>query len=221
MPDWKVLVGDRIGSLDLPPAARDEVIAELATHLEDIYEEQLAAGVAESQALDYALQQATGWGPLSRNIERAKRKEEIMNSRTKQLWLPGLVSLAGSMGWMMVLQITSTKLQMPWRHAGVAFLPYVVWVMTLPLIGAASGYLSVRAGSTRPARIVAVVFPSIVMSVLWLGLLAVILARKSPQPFQTLNFSFGFLLWVVLPAAALLLGTVRSLRAQKGSELQS
>ena len=208
MPDWKVLVGERIGPLDLPPAARDEVIAELAAHLEDVYDEQLASGVSESEALNHALQQATKWRPLARNIERTKRKEGIMNSRTKQLWLPGLVSLAGSMGWMMLLQITSTKLQMPWKHAGVAFLPYVVWVLTLPLIGAASGYLSLRAGSKRPARIAAVVFPSIIMSVLWLGLLAVVLARKSPQPFQALNFSFGFFLWVVLPAAALLLGTL-------------
>ncbi len=208
MPDWKALVRDRIGALDLPQAARDEVIAELAAHLQDIYEEQVAAGAAESQALDRALQQATGWGPLARNIARAKHKEEILNSRTKQLWLPGLVSLAGSMGWMMLLQITSTKLQMPWKHAGVAFLPYVVWVLTLPLIGAASGYLSQRAGSKRPARIAAVVFPSIIMSVLWLVLLAVVLARKSPQPFQVLNFSFGFFLWVVLPAAALLVGTL-------------
>ena len=158
--------------------------------------------------MDRALQQATGWGPLARNIARAKHKEEILNSRTKQFWLPGLVSLAGSMGWMMFLQITSTKLQMPWKHAGVAFLPYVVWVLTLPLIGAASGYLSLRAGGKRAARVAAVVFPSIVMAVLWLGLLAVILARRSPQPFQTLNFSFGFLLWVVLPAAALLVGTL-------------
>ncbi len=221
MPDWKVLVTDRIGSLHLPPAARDEVIAELAAHLEDIYEEQLAAGASESQALDHALQQAANWRPLAQNIERAKRKEEIMNSRTKQLWLPGLVSLAGSMGWMMILQITSTKLQMPWKHAGVAFLPYVVWVMTLPLIGAASGYLSMRAGSTRPSRIAAVVFPSIVMSVLWLVLLAVILARKSPQPFQTLNFSFGFFLWVVLPAAALLLGTLPTSRVTKASGFPS
>ena len=46
MPDWKALVRGRIGSLDLPQAARDEVIAELAAHLEDIYEEQVAAGAA-------------------------------------------------------------------------------------------------------------------------------------------------------------------------------
>ena len=131
-----------------------------------------------------------------------------MNHRTKQLWIPALVSLTTSMAWMMALQIADSKLRMPWKHAGLAYVPYLVWVLTLPLIGAGCGYLSLRAGSRKAARLAAVVFPSIVMSVIWLVLLVVVVARRTPYPFQILNFVYGFALWVLVPAAALWMGTL-------------
>lgn len=194
------------------PVQHEEVVAELAAHLEDLYQEQIAAGMAEPVALEHALGNLN-WRQVAKQIEHAK--EGQMNRRSKQFWLPALISLTASMTWMMALQLVSTKLQMPWKHAGVAFLPYVVWVITLPLIGAGCGYLSRRAGSARPVRTTAVIFPSIVMAALWLVLLGVVLARRSPQPFMTLNFSYGFLLWVVVPAAALLLGTLSLSWAEK------
>ncbi len=215
MPDWNHLVRKRLGKLELPENLQDEVVSELAAHLEDFYQEQLDAGKNEAEALKHMLAQDSHWQQLAKDIECAKRKEAIMNTRTKQIWIPALVSLTASMGWMMALQIASTKLQMPWKHAGVAFMPYVIWFFTLPLIGAVSGYLSLRAGSRRAARIAAVVFPSIVMAVLWLVLVAVVIARKSPHPFQTLNFAYGFMLWVVAPALALLAGTLPFSRQHK------
>jgi hypothetical protein len=199
--------------MHLTPAQQEEVVDELAAHLEDLSQEQIDGGMSESQALQRILDQESNWRELGRKIERAK--EGAMNNRTRQFWVPALVSLTASMTWMMALQIASSKLEMPWKHAGLAVLPYVVWVITLPLIGAATGYWSLRAGSGRPTRMAAVAFPSIVMAVLWLVLLGVVLARKAPQPFLTLNFSYGFLLWVVVPAAALLLGTLPLSRAEK------
>ena len=38
MPDWKKLVRERLSVLNLPPSAKNEVIAELAAHLEEIHE---------------------------------------------------------------------------------------------------------------------------------------------------------------------------------------
>ena len=131
-----------------------------------------------------------------------------MNTRAKQFWLPALLSLTASMTLVMVLQLVSTKLQMPWKHAGLAFLPYALWILLLPGIGAASGYLSLKAGAGRMARILAALFPSLIMSALWIVLAASLLTRKTTRPFQTLSFSYGFLLWVIVPGLALLLGTL-------------
>jgi hypothetical protein len=207
MPDWNGLIRERLGSLNLSAAVQNDVVEELAAHLEDLYEEQIAAGVRPSEAMQVALGEVDSWQPLARDIERSKQ-ESIMNKRTKQLWIPALISLSASMIWMMVLQIIDSRLRMPWKHAGLAYIPYVIWVVTLPLIGTACGYLSMRGGSQKAVRLAAVIFPSIVMSVIWLVLLVVVILRKAPYPFQTLNFIYGFALWVVVPAAALWLGTL-------------
>ena len=218
MPDWNKLVRERLGSMQLTPTQQEEVVAELAAHLEDLYQEQLAAGMSQSQAIDHLLKQDSNWRQLTKNIQRAKRKEGIMNDRSKQFWLPALLSLAASMIWLMAIQLVADKLQMPWKYANVAFLPYVVWIITLPLIGAASGYLSYRAGSTRPARFSAVAFPSMVMFVMWLVLVAFLLVRKSPQTIHALSIGYGLLFWVVVPGAALLAGTLPFGRTNKLDE---
>lgn len=194
--------------MNLPPIQQEEIVSELAVHLEDLYQEQLAAGLDEPRAMQQVLSAASDWNLLANRIERAKRQGGIVNSRTRQFWIPAIISLTASMGWMMLLQIASAKLTPPWRHSGLDIVPYAIWFITLPLIGGVSGRLSDRAGSRRTARIAAVTFPSIVMSALWIVLLAVVLARRSPQPFQTLNFAYGFMLWVIAPAAALLAGTI-------------
>ena len=207
MPDWNKLIRERMGSLDLPPEIRDEVVVELAAHLEDIYEERIAAGIGPAQAMHRAFKEIDHWSPLARKIERAKQ-ESMMNNRSRQFWLPALISLSGSMIWMMALQIIDAKLRMPWKHSGLAYIPYVIWVATLPLIGIACAYLSWRAGSQKALRFTAVLFHSIVTAILWLALLVVVLLRKAPYPFQTLNFVYGFALWVIVPAAALGLGAL-------------
>src|SRR6266496_429140 len=212
MPDWGKLVRERLGKLQLPPTAQDGVVHELAAHLEDLYHERLAAGESEAHALQGVL--SHNWPTLAKHIEDAKRKETFMNDRTKQLWVPALISLTASTAWMMLLQIADSKLRMPWKHAGLAYLPYVVWVITLPVIGEISGYFSLQAGSKSLAPITVVVFPSIVMSFLWLVLAAIVFARRSPHAFQTINFAYGFLLWVVVPAVALWAGTLPLSKAE-------
>ena len=103
MPDWSAWVRERVGSLNLPRVTEDEIVRELAAHLEDLAEEQIAGGMDESEAFERALDQAS-WRGLAKNIERVKRKEEMMNRRSKQIWFPGLVTLALSMGCMMILE---------------------------------------------------------------------------------------------------------------------
>jgi hypothetical protein len=209
MPDWNKLISERLGALNLPPSAQEEVVRELAAHLQDIYEEKIAEGVSETHVLEFAFKQVTNCRPLAKNIERAKHKEEIMNTRSKQFWLPALLSLTASMIWLMAIQLVAEKLHMPWRYANVAFLPYVLWIISLPVIGAASGYLSYRAGSDRRACFSAVTFPCMVMFVMWLVLVAYLLAgRIDPQIDHALSIGYGLLFWVIVPGVALVIGTL-------------
>src|SRR6476619_1966629 len=97
MPDWNRLISERMGLLALSGEVRDEVVAELAIHLEELYQASRARGANESQAIEIALSQTADWQKLGREISDAKNEPGGMNDRSKQFWLPGLVTLTASM----------------------------------------------------------------------------------------------------------------------------
>jgi len=214
-PDWNALVRERLGSLDLPPQEMQEVVDELAAHLEDFYDEQIKRGVSQCEAEQSALKEVVGWRSLARTIQRAKRKEGTMNARTKHLWLPGLVSLTAAMGSLMVLIMISLE---P-RFLGRSPLQMVVlpWLILLPFCGAVGAYLSRRGGASFQARLAAGLFPTIVLFILGTILVVtrlVVFARP-----QWWNGSVAIGLGIVLPSAALLLGTVPFLKAAPPREV--
>jgi hypothetical protein len=134
-----------------------------------------------------------------------------VNKRTKTLWVPGLISLTGSMAWRLILQRTIRPPQTLLNHAGLPVVHQVLWLAALPLFGAASAYLSRRAGGDRSAAGTAALFPSIVMIPLW-----VVLATRMryPSPAQWFGLFSGVLNWIVVPGATLLLGAVPFLKGQ-------
>jgi len=134
-----------------------------------------------------------------------------MNKRTRTLWLPGLISLTGSMVWRMILEGTVGAQPKLLNHAGLPLQQQLLWLAALPLFGAASAYLSVRAGGGRWTAATAAVFPSIVMIAMW-----AILATKmrQPSPNQWLGLFSGVMNWIVVPGIALLLGASPLLNAQ-------
>jgi hypothetical protein len=221
MPDWNKLVRARLGKLGLPPVEKEAIISELAAHLEDLYQEQLANGVSEVQAVQHVITENSNWHLLARNIQRAKRTEPIMNDRTKQIWIPGVLGLVVSLGWMILLQALGSWMHTSTKYPGMALFPNIVWLASLPFIGAASGYLSKRAGSTRSVCIAAAIFPSIAMSLVWVLVLAVVLVRK--LPIENIGFSSGFAHAVIIPGIALLVGAAPFLRSGKfdGSRMPS
>jgi len=89
MRDWQTLVEQRLAGLALEPEEKTEVIAELAAHLEDVWEEMLRQGMTEEEAVRRALANAGDWKDLRRKILAVKRKELIMQKRLRQLWIPG------------------------------------------------------------------------------------------------------------------------------------
>src|SRR5438105_15066402 len=95
-PDRNKEVRERMANLDLPPGTKEEVIAELSAHLEDIDADPSRAG-------DSSIPTPSGnaWRKLARAIYRAKHKEELVNSRIKSLWLPSFANLAAAVALML------------------------------------------------------------------------------------------------------------------------
>ena len=97
MPDWEALVGEQLAGVSLEPEERREVIAELAGHLEETFEQLRRQGLSEEAAAERALSQVKDWQSLRRKIQKARMKEDVMTDRVKQVWLPGFLTLFLSM----------------------------------------------------------------------------------------------------------------------------
>jgi hypothetical protein len=211
MPDWVALVRERLQLLNLPAREAEEVTSELAAHLEDFYEEQIKSGIDEAEARQQAMNEIARDHKLAKGIERSKLKEEIMNARTKQFWLPGLVNLTAAM----ILLAPLITLSMQPRFLGRSPVQMVLipWLVLLPLCGAAGAWLSRRAGGDLRARLIAGLFPILAFLVPGSALVATRLVTFA-QP----EWLYGFValaVTVIFPGMALLIGAAPFLNSAK------
>jgi tetratricopeptide (TPR) repeat protein len=95
MPDWKKIVREKLGTLPLTNGRRDEVIEELAQQLESAYEEALAQGSNEQEAMRRSLAQFEDWeklrGELFQSVEGARlpvwEQNGIFSPRRLPVWI--------------------------------------------------------------------------------------------------------------------------------------
>ena len=95
MPDWKKIVREKLGTFPLTNGRRDEVIEELAQQLESAYEEALAQGVNEEEALRRSLAQFQDWEKLRsevfQSVEGARlpvwEQNGIFSPRRLPVWI--------------------------------------------------------------------------------------------------------------------------------------
>jgi hypothetical protein len=205
-PDWSALVREHLRPLDLPALERQEVVAELAAHLADFYEEQLKNGRTESEAHQKTRNEVVEWRPLARNIQRAKFKEGIMNTRTKQLWLPSLVSLATAMLSLMFLTFFPVQPRLLYAHHAGTMLN-LTWLAALPLCGAAGAYLSCRAGGNHLTCLASSLFPAVTMLACFAFILLDSIFGKGHAATWSAFLVFVWS-WVFIPGTALLLGAL-------------
>jgi hypothetical protein len=138
--DWSKIVHERMQSPDSPHKVGEDVIAELAAHLEEAYEHAKSCGMSETAALEATLQEVTDWRVLAQDITQSM--EVDMNHRIKRLWLLLAVAWLGASLLVMVLQ-------RPDRLQPYVILFYLPWSATLPLVCAAAAYLEQRANPTN------------------------------------------------------------------------
>ncbi|HLW98712.1 MAG TPA: hypothetical protein VKR82_08710 [Candidatus Acidoferrales bacterium] len=217
MPDWQKLVLERLSGCWLTSAQQNEIVVELAAHLEDRFELERASGLDESEAIRRTLDEVDNWRVLARRIHQARRQEDLVNHRTKSIWVPGLVCSLAAMGSRMLLVMAGIEPRVLYAGSKVASAGleiYLPWLVMLPVIGALAAYLSRRADGRRPARLVAALFPSLVFVGLFLFGLTVTIFSHHPTPPRQLFFAFGvaILNWIVIPGAALFLGAVPFIR---------
>jgi hypothetical protein len=211
MRNWEALVRGQLGGLSLDPGERGDVIAELAGHLEEACDGFLRQGMSEEEAVRRTLAQAGSWDDLKSKILVSKRKEQIMEQRVRQLWIPGFLSLILSMLFLVILQKQGLQAHLVWSGPN-AILLYPTWLLSLPFFGALSGFVSSRAGGSRRTALLASVFPSIALTAAFLLMFPIgltvqgITGRRvdfSQVATAILKDGIG---WIVLPTAALLLG---------------
>ena len=212
MPDWTQVVRARLGGLGLTKQREAEIVAEIASHLEDLAEERTRQGASEADAVARALAAVPDWRRLSREI----RKEAGMNQRMRTLWLPGVTMAVLAMGDLFALGRGGLQPRILWLggYDGHAVCFYLPWLLLLLLVGAIGAFWSRRAGGARAESALAALFPVLGIAALLLLLLPIgvllggledqeMLLRLKLAAFGTLILS-----WVVVPGLALLLGAL-------------
>jgi hypothetical protein len=212
MHDWEALVRERVAGISLEPEELREVIAELAGHLEETFEQLRRQGVTEEDALERTFSQVKNWQSLSRKIQIARSKENIMTNRVKQFWLPGFLMLFLSIILLTVIQFIGPKplfvSMQGWRMTAPVAVIYVPWLLSLLPIGAMGAYLASRAGASGRAMLLSIVFPVMPHFVFFLVALpvALILDDHLAHNVMLSALLMGVVAWVVLPGVALLAG---------------
>jgi hypothetical protein len=215
MRDWKSLIEKRLAKLKLPKSEREEIITELAAHLEDLSEDEKIRGVLETESTAKDLYESTDWRKLAHGVQKSKRDRYALNSRSKTFWLPALITLSAAEFFWAVLMRSAL-----YERLSSSGVPKVLFFATLPFIGALGAYLSRRGGGKRFARMIAGVFPLIVM----FGVLAIVFFVNfitGQTPFTGYQHLHGWIFLFVaafLPILASLAGTLPFLR---GSDAQN
>jgi hypothetical protein len=206
MHDWKSLVEQRLAKLNLSKSQREEVVNELAAHLEDLADDESARGVRETESIASIHYESTDWSNLARKIQRSKRDGRALNSRSRTFWLPAFVTLtAVQIFWAILISNLFCPLASP-----LAVPRSVIFLAALPLFGAIGAYLSRRGGGNRIARIAAGIFPLLViLAVMSVILFANFVTGRAPfAGYQHLHGWILLLTSVLVPTLALLVGTL-------------
>jgi len=100
MHNWPTIVREELENCGLPPVHREDVILELAAHLEGCYEQARSEGLSDGAALERTMQEVEDWPALAADICRTKLQEDSMNPttmshRTKAVLLPTIAMLFG------------------------------------------------------------------------------------------------------------------------------
>lgn len=210
MPDWQKIVRCRLAGIALEQDEREEVIAELAAHLEEVYDALGKEGLSVEDAVRHALWQVDDWRKLQRKIQAARTKENRMNPRVKCLWLPGLLTFTLCMVLLDLAQkFGPAPLVLNLEHPPVLMF-YTRWLLMLPFAGAIGACLSRRAGGSTRMVLLTSIFPVLPFATVFLIAIpaGLLLSRSLAHHIVAASFLNLMTGWVLAPGIALLVGGV-------------
>jgi hypothetical protein len=221
MPNWRRLARRKLTPLALDSTREDEIVAELAGHLEDLYEDLLRQGKSEVEAVRSALSTVADWDELRCEVQLAENEEDIMNHRAKTLWLPGMCTSALAGVLLRFFQIRSAPApHVVWVWQGMSLVLYWRWLLCLPLVGALGAYWSRRAGGKLLDRLLAAsLYPLGLTCALALTLIiGLVLRLDSRVPLSIKLVALGTYIvgWGIAPFIPLLLGALPFLSGDAG-----
>jgi hypothetical protein len=94
MPDWKPEILRRLAPLQLSPAREDEIAEEITQHLDDQYQELLAAGHSPDTAFRAALDELRDDDLLARNLQTTESdsyREPMALGTSSGSWFAGIL----------------------------------------------------------------------------------------------------------------------------------
>jgi hypothetical protein len=210
MPDWRQYLRARLGPLGLRHEREEEILTELAEHLEDQCAAKAERAILPQNRVE-PIEGGTDWTLLAREIRHAE--EETMIPTAKTLWVPGVSMLFCSF----ILLLAMTRLVPPaiWVNPKAPVLLMAPWLLSYVVFGALGAWWSRRAGGSTATRFFSGMFPFALHLAVFL--LPAILAIASNVSRLGEHDQVSFLLriglgWVVIPGAALAIGTVPFLR---------
>ncbi len=200
MPDWRKFVCERLGRIGLSPQREDEIAEEFAGYLED----RFAGG-----DIDHG-REVPSWSQFRSDV-RCAVMEGHMNDRVRSLWIPGAFMLLAAFAlWRVLLVAGFAPSMIVLNQQKLTFLfLYYPWLIGLPLLGAAGAYWARRAGARPAHRVLVSLFPALGASLVFaLGLLIQLITNATNLAKNIAGLTLIIVSFVVIPAAALLLGAL-------------
>jgi hypothetical protein len=93
VPDWKKIVREKLGRLPLNNGRKEEVIDELAQQLESAYEEAIASGASEPEALRRSLAQFSDWEKLRTEVFHSVEGTQLPLWEQKGIFAPSRLTV--------------------------------------------------------------------------------------------------------------------------------
>ncbi len=208
MPDWRKITAEYLKR----HAVSDDVIRELAAHLEEVYEQAVSQGAGESDAMKISLQEVEDWRVLAKQICQTRSEENAMNHRTRTLWVPGMITLLAASLSLMALQLLGYRPNLIWKGP-IAVMFYWPWLATLPVFGATGAFLAQRAHARQMTRLAVAASPALLLLVVMSLILPLEMLVEGFWWFRFVYFAVAILNWVAVPGTALLIGAAPFLRS--------
>ena len=164
MRNWKDFVAERLAGSRLPSDLRDEVVTEIADHLEDFHDD--LAHARPSDADDETRAQVADWNALGRRIRRSK--EDRMDY-VKKLVVPGVAAaILGVASLRLIIYLLVSP-----RPCGIDATcitvtgggsAHLAWLAALLAIASLGAGIARRLGARPPQRLLVALSPALYMA---------------------------------------------------------